>query len=153
MVGEDTVALKGTGACVVFGDRFCVVAVVLFVAGNVGSVFCGRVIIFAGGVIVSIFGGGELIFGFSVGGPISGGGIWTIDGSTSIFCGSVSLFEVVPAVLQATPVVFERFWLNGDFASPVMAVSGVLLPSCDVTHGGVTFNKSLLTSSGDCDSC
>lgn len=67
VVGEDTVALNGKGACVIFGFRVCVVAGVLFV---VGATFCGGTITFAEGV--SIVGGSVLIFGFGM--VISSGG-------------------------------------------------------------------------------
>lgn len=36
VVGEDNAALKGTGACVIFGSWVCDVAVVLFVVGSAG---------------------------------------------------------------------------------------------------------------------
>lgn len=156
VVDKDTVALKGKGACVIFGVRFCIVAVVLFVAEIIGITFCGGVIIFGEGVIVSIFGGGVLIFGFGVvisssgglllgGGVImSGGGICIFDGS--IFCGGVSIFEVPAAVQQVTPVVLKIFLLNGDFALLILAVFGVLFPEWDAVQHEVTFDKSLLTS-------
>lgn len=37
----------------------------------------------------------------------------------------------------------DLFVLN-DFASPILAVFGVLFPNSDVVERGVTFNKSLL---------
>lgn len=151
VVGEDTVALKGKGACVIFGVRFCMVAVVLFVAEIIGITFCGGVIIFGEGVIVSCFGGGILIMGFGVvisseGGLLFGGGICIFDGSVSIFCGGVSIFEVPAAVQEVTPVALEIFLLNGDFASLILTVFGVLFPGWDVAQHGVNFDKSLLTS-------
>lgn len=154
MVGEDTVALKETGACVVFGDWVCVVAVVLIVAGIVGTTFCGEVIVSDEGEIV--FGGGVLIFGVTIssggglvlpgGGEviISDCGICIIDGSASIICGGgVAIFEGDVVVLQAIAVVLELFELSSDFFSAVFVF---LFPGCDVAQGGVTFGKPLLTS-------
>lgn len=150
VVGEDTVALKGKGACVIFDVRVCVVAGVLFV---VGATFCGGVIVFGEGV--SVFVGDVLIFGFGVvissgGGLLLTGGVITSGGGIFIFDGtvSVSIFAFAAAVQPDTPAVLELFGLN-DFSSPILVVFGVLFPVCAVVQHGVTFNKSLC----DCKSC
>lgn len=158
VVGEDTVVLKGTRACVICGVRFCIAAVVPFVAEIIGATFCGGVTVFGEGVHASVFCGCVFIFGFagviSSGGGLSLGGEVIISGSVICildgkwifdFCEDVSIFDVTADALKASPDVLELFWPNGDFASPILAVFGVLFPGCDVAHSEVTFNKSLLT--------
>lgn len=129
VVGEDTVALKGKGACVIFDVRVCVVAGVLFV---VGATFCGGVIVFGEGV--SVFGA----FGFCVvissgGGLLLTGGVITSGGGIFIFDGtiSVSIFAFAAAVQPDTPAVLELFGLNDDFSSLILVVFCVLFPVCD----------------------